>query len=260
MKIISWDIGIENLAYCIIEDKKIIKWNKIDILSDYRKDYKCMGLLKNTNMCNNYASFYSLCENKYYCKLHKKQGNECKEIIEHEICNSFNKSGKKCNIKANHILNNIYYCNKHNIEGTIPYYSIKNLPFFNKSKMLLQKLDNELDIMNVDEVVIENQPVYKNPIMKSIQMILYTYYLINMQKYNIKHIHLINATEKMKIYNGPIIECSIKDIHAKNKYLSKEYCKYFLQNDTNSLDYFNSFKKQDDIADTYLQGLCFFTN
>ena len=31
MKVISWDIGITNLAYCLFEDKKIIDWNIIDI-------------------------------------------------------------------------------------------------------------------------------------------------------------------------------------------------------------------------------------
>ena len=34
MKIASWDIGINNLAYCIMEDKNIIKWDVIDILED----------------------------------------------------------------------------------------------------------------------------------------------------------------------------------------------------------------------------------
>ena len=258
MKIISWDIGIENLAYCIVKDKKIIKWNKIDILSEYRKNYKCCGVLKNKTNCDNNASFASK-GMEYYCKLHKKQcSNEVKPIVDHELCSMYNKSGKKCSFKALTQKENEYYCKKHNVEGSEPYYSLNNIPFYNKSRLLLQKLENEDDILNVDQVFIENQPVYKNPVMKSIQMILYTYYLMNMDKNNIQKVDLLNATEKMKVYKGPEIVCNIKDIHARNKYLSKEYCKYFLQDQPESLEYFDTFKKQDDVADTYLQAMCFF--
>lgn len=41
----------------------------------------------------------------------------------------------------------------------------------------LPKYDN--DFLNVEEIIIENQPVFKNPTMKSIQMLLYSYFVMN---------------------------------------------------------------------------------
>jgi len=125
---------------------------------------------------------------------------------------------------------------------------------------LYNKLDNlKNDILDVDEVIIENQPVYKNPVMKSIQMLLYAYYMLKGITKNdrINEIHMLNATQKMKVYDGPEIECNIKDTHEKNKYLSKEYCKHILKDNEEMLNYFNTYDKKDDLADTYLQGLYF---
>lgn len=220
MRIISWDIGIKNLTYCIVEDEKIIKWNKIDILNKYRK-------------------------------------NNIDYVIK---CNAYNKNGKECKFKVFYVNNDKYYCNKHKNNECKLYYTINNLPFYEKAKLLKESLINELDILNVDYVVIENQPVYKNPIMKSIQLILYSYYLFNKDDNNNYDIYLLNAKEKMKVYNGPKIECNIKNNHNRNKFLSIEYSKYILKNDEESLNYFNSFKKRDDIADTYLQAVYFIRN
>jgi len=266
MKIISWDIGIENLAYCIVEDKKIIKWNKIDILSSLRKNYECCGKLKDGTSCGKKATLTDD-NNQYYCGTHKKQGTNCKTIVKHHLCSMSNKNGAKCKTKAIYKKGGAnppsgFYCKKHssNIEDIEPYYTLENIPFFDKTRLLINKLENEEDILNIEYVVIENQPVHKNPIMKSIQMILYTYYLMKMDEYGINKIHLLNATEKMKVYNGPKIECNIKDKHSRNKFLSKQYCKYILEqmdDNAESLNYYNSFIKQDDIADTYLQAIYF---
>lgn len=267
MKLVSWDIGINNLAYCIMKDKEIIKWGLIDILEDIRPDiFQCEGTLKNGNKCSKKAGFYKQIDNnrEYFCGTHSK---DISKIPKHELCHGINKNGNKCKSKANYYIDRNeykqYYCNKH--QTTLDdedkkilkkYITIDNISFYERSKMLYEQLCKVDDILDVDIVLIENQPVYKNPIMKSIQMLLYGYYLQN----NAKEIHLLNATQKMKVYDGPPIECEIKDIHAKNKYLSKEYCKYFLKDNPEKLTYFNSYDKRDDLADTYLQGLYFINN
>ena len=94
MKILSWDIGIKNLSYCILESEnknnvKIIDWGIIDISPYNKKDSK--NLYKIVKIM--------------YSKL-----NDILEIV------------KEC-----------------------------------------------------DVVLIENQPCMKNPIMKSIQILLYSY-------------------------------------------------------------------------------------
>ena len=34
MRVLSWDVGIKNLAYCLIDNSKIIDWGIINLLED----------------------------------------------------------------------------------------------------------------------------------------------------------------------------------------------------------------------------------
>lgn len=265
MRIISWDIGEINLAYCILENENIIEWDKIDLLEDIRlPKYLCTASLKSGKKCNKKALFYN--EAGYYCKLHANKISDVNKILEYELCGAINKNGKKCLKKAMYYetINNVkvYYCNKHkkNTEEIKKYINSKNISFFDKSVLMIKKLNKYENILDVDKVIIENQPVYKNPIMKSIQMILYTYYLLNgvINSNRINDVCFQNANKKLLVYDGPEITCDKKKIYDRNKYLSKEYCKYYLDNQW--LDYFNNHKKKDDLADAYLQGLYFIKN
>jgi hypothetical protein len=82
MKVISWDVGIKNLAYCILEktdqEYKIKEWDSINLLEE--KDYKCTQNLltrkKNAKVkvCNKKARFVGINKKKkkiYYCGNHK---------------------------------------------------------------------------------------------------------------------------------------------------------------------------------------------
>ena len=89
--------------------------------------------------------------------------------------------------------------------------------------------------------------------MKSIQMMLYSYFLIKS-----KHIKLemINARNKLKAYKGEPIPCDIKDRYKKNKFLAIEYCKkMILKEDNKFIELFDNSKKKDDLSDSYLQGI-----
>lgn len=180
MKILSIDVGIKNLSFCIFEisndincvNINIIDWNNIDISSGFDI---------------------------------KKQRNEL----------------------------------------------LENIP------VELDKIDN---ILNVNEIIIENQPCLKNPIMKTIQIVIYSYFLIKGLHSDISSISKIlfySANNKLKFYNGPDIKCELSTKYAKSKFLGKEYTKYYLQNNKDKLEYFMSNKKKDDLADCFLQGLSY---
>ncbi len=254
MRVLSWDVGIYNLCYCILErtiDENNIKTIKII-------DWDIVNLVDNDEMKKNRSLLF------------------------------------------------------------------ENIP---------RKLQERPQLLNVDLVVIENQPSLKNPQMKSIQMILYSYFLIlgkivgNGDKSNgyIERIEFCSASNKLKIYDGPpiiledkpkktkkknelLIElsggsiennenkdldtyansemdkdlildediCKFEDIEDPNlkskkkkatlaykdkKRLAIEHAKYFvLKNDSGYIDFFNKHKKKDDLADSYLQGLYWFIN
>lgn len=175
MKLISFDIGIKNLSYCILDENyKIYDWNIVNLCEDL--DIK---------------------KDKY-------------KIFE-------------------------------------------NIP---------KKLD-EYDLLDVNVVLLENQPCLKNPVMKTIQIIIYTYFVINglhNEQSNIEKILFISAKNKLKFYDGPEVECKLKNKYSKTKFLGKEYTKYYLnlQNNQEKLDYFNSHKKKDDLSDCFLQGMSYF--
>ena len=117
-----------------------------------------------------------------------------------------------------------------------------------------------------DLVVIENQPALKNPTMKSIQMIIYSYFLIHgvcNDISTIQDIQMINARNKLKAYKGPKVECDIKDRYKKTKFLGIEYCKYMINDslqDEQWIQLFTNSKKKDDLADAYLQGMYVLNN
>ena len=194
--ILSFDIGIKNLAYCILykdltinNEKNLIiyKWGIINILEDNEK---------------------------------------CKDISLDEI-------------------------------GTRMY----------------KRLQDEFLEENITEVLLENQPVLKNPVMKSIQILIMGFF-----KYEsvilgreIKLIKLINASNKLKLgkkliqFNESEDILKIKSKYNRNKKLAILYTNYFLEKELYS-DYnkyntlFNGHKKKDDLSDAFLQGLYYIKN
>lgn len=126
------------------------------------------------------------------------------------------------------------------------------------SQTCISKL-KELDTSNVKYVLIENQPALKNPIMKSVQMVIYTYFLMDgvmNDKSCIENIHMVNARNKLKVYKGPKVECNKKGKYAQNKYLSVVYTGNMIEHDDDCFkDLFKTSKKKDDLADAYLQGI-----
>ena len=46
-------------------------------------------------------------------------------------------------------------------------------------KNIVEQLDKYNHFLDVNHVLLENQPALKNPTMKSIQMMIYSYFLIN---------------------------------------------------------------------------------
>ena len=126
------------------------------------------------------------------------------------------------------------------------------------SQLCVDKL-REIDISDVNHVLIENQPALKNPVMKSIQMIIYTFFIMDglmKEESPIESIHMVNARNKLKVYKGPPIECDKKDKYAQNKYLSVEYTKEMIKEEKGEfIKLFDESKKKDDLADAYLQGI-----
>lgn len=302
--ILSFDVGIKNLAYCVIEknndDFNIKKWGIIN-LSDDRQ--KCEILLKGEKECNKDAKEHIICKGddsfigqnneKYVCSSHLKKATslvvEMKEKKEQK-----NKKNKieivkkkciQCNTDAKYELStnaffntNFYWCDEHvekaikNVAKNLKVKKITNLncnkqPIQNLSEKLFKKLD-ESCFMDIDEILIENQPSLRNPTMKTISTLLYSYFILRgiidkeITNSNITLVKFVSPSNKLKV-DKKTTESLLKKENIDNSKNKKEkykitknlgikYCNLLIQEkDKKILD---NYKKKDDMCDAFLQG------
>jgi hypothetical protein len=193
MKILSFDVGIKNLSFCLLNDERIEDWGILNICTD------------------------EICEHR-----NAKTDVRCDKSVK------FVSTGKSSSIKL---------CSAHKKLKQYSSRKFKGQP--KKKNAMLDQGKNMIDIvtqkdnfLDVDLVVIENQPALKNPTMKSIQMILYSFFLIcgvSNEDSTIENIQMINARNKLKAYTGPPVPCDIKDRYKRTKFLGIQYCDIMIQ-------------------------------
>ena len=292
MKFLSWDIGIKNLSYCWLDynfdtDKfKVLQWEIINLQTPEtpKPSYTCVCLKKNKQVCQKKATWFQKDTWKTFCQTHhKQQPLETLMEIKKNTCSHILAQKKvRCHKKIKYQTDNpwVGYCEVHSKK-----YLNLNLQLVEKSKKakydleetstnLIRELDKRSELLQSDHILIENQPAFKNPKMKSIQMILYTYYLlkskIEPQNKDI-NIAFLMANNKLKVkletddIKNQIIQnihIKIKDKYRRHKELSKSYCQWFLEKHEvkDWLSIYEKEKKQDDLADTFLMCIYYFQN
>jgi hypothetical protein len=249
--ILTFDIGIKNLAYCLIRCPvintikfDILYWGIMDISNE--NDKKCFK-------CNS-KSYYCCKEtNNNYCKKH---GANIKQKIKIKNSDSFNLQIERL-IKAlttfyTNIIDMPYSLNMHecDCEGGIGGVVISN------------------STINKLMVYIENQPVLKNPIMKTISICLYTFFNIKKLQYphKIKSINFVSATIKTRLpfYNFITNNYTVTTkMNKLNDYKNRKiFCIDIVAEIITQLEcsyyniiancYYSLSKKKDDLADTLL--------
>jgi|TARA_B110000971_G_scaffold42603_2_gene41950 hypothetical protein len=241
VKIISFDVGIKNLAYCVISfdnpdnihDHVIEDWGVIDIMEKFLDEAVKCSVNKKGVLCSSPAISAVNIDTKLIGFCNKKT---CQGIAQSNY--------SKKQIKKLKVVNT------------------KSVSQLNMTSEMINKLRLLPNLLDVDIVVIENQPVLKNPTMKSIQMVLYSFFLINgytSPSSSITNIALFNASRKLDIYDGPeITDIPDASTYSGRKKLSIAYTQYFLKNNSTKLEFFNKHKKKDDLADSYLQCLTYY--
>jgi hypothetical protein len=231
--VLSIDIGIRNLSFCIMNaiDKSDINTYKIHLWDVFNTldsdDYKCESLQKNGKVCGKKCSFkYSKLEHVIHC---------CKTHFPKDITINKNNTFKKKNVDM---------------------YLLQDI-----AKIVLQKVqniyDNNKELFNLlNDIIIELQPTV-SPRNKFISHIIYGKLVELLQNQNTK-IRFIRASSKLKAYTGPDIECKLKGDYAKRKWLSIQYSKWFLENKFSHeqkekwMPIFLSHTKLDDMSDCLL--------
>jgi hypothetical protein len=195
--VLGIDIGVKTLGLCVISSEKREEVNYYKILLwdsfDCLLDYNktCSGIKKDGNLCGKKCSYTNKIE--YTCKTHNKN----------------------CPIK--------YKAKK------LKEYKLQDL-----CKAVIKKLneifENFPEIFKLIDIVnIELQPSF-SPRMKAISNVIFgkiVEYYIESDNVNI---NFVRASEKLKIYDGPELKCSLKSNYSKRKWLSIEHIKYFIEN------------------------------
>ena len=282
MKILSIDIGIKNLAFCLLEQMDenkegnlntsyfyIKKWEVINICE--KQSFHCNFIDKNI-ICNKQAKFKK--NNKCYClKNSKKQSflipnaelksafinkQKIQKLI--EIADKYKLSYEKKDKKADLInIINEYIHNTCFEEIINPKASNTDLITIGINIMThFNTLFTEED--QIDYVIIENQisPIANK--MKTIQGMIAQYFI--MSDVSVEHIEFVSSINKLKDFSTNTSKKETLTYNQRKK-LGITKCLEFLTNDyrfQDKCDFFISHKKKDDLADSFLQGLWFINN
>lgn len=282
-KIISIDVGIKNLAFCLLskdvnEENEscffIEKWDSIDLTKTQLQnqiDTKCSCITidkknkKSPKSCTIIAEFTK--NGKYYCKKHAKQSEffiPSKELMpshinkqkidalihlakKYEIYNISFDTYKKPQIVSllnEHIKKNIM----DNIEKTNA--SEFNLVSIGKNIQSNFDIIFKDDISTIQTIAIENQisPIANR--MKTIQGMIAQYFIM---KNNSINIQFISSTNKLKGFDK-----GEKSTYSDRKKMSIIKCIEFIDKYSwlqKWKTFYTQHKKKDDLADSFLQGV-----
>ena len=289
MRVLSWDVGIINLAYCLIDfksekDWKIIDWNIINLTD--RDKIKCKVCKKNPTFSHNING-----ETNYYCKVHAKKVDEqilpfehffksivtdkkdCCCLVKNNPCNKKVKFQLKINNET------VNYCNTHAKAEYKKMMNRRKLKKIPKKKSvasmkidvlrirLIKELEKRKNLLSAELVLIENQPSLRNPKMKAISSTIYDYYLIrglfdkNTTNSKIEKVKYMSPSNKLKLAEEGDTQklVKLKGDMAKTYKLTKslgiKYCSKMIEPYNNWKVFFNGCKKKDDLADSFLQGM-----
>lgn len=140
----------------------------------------------------------------------------------------------------------------------------KQISLTTLSKRLFQRLDHLWENYGnqLNYVLIENQPSRLNGHMKSIQMILYSYFMYKSYvSSNSVEPLLVNASGKLKLHpeaEKNIPECSLEKGYKRNKVMSIAICHYYVRNDESLKHKMSTHKKKDDLCDAMLQAISWY--
>lgn len=259
MKILSIDVGMKNLAYCLlnINNKQMVieKWDVIDLCEV--NNFVCMGVNKKKVKCTKNAKFEK--NNEYYCKIHAKNQNFKIPVNELKLTsikkykfNDLKNIAKKYDLSLNktnktNCLNTILLDLSNNYLNFIEKKKTSDMNLVEYGCIMKDKFNSILKNDLIDIVLVENQIGPLALRMKTLQGMIMQHFIEN----NIKSIYEISASNKLKEF----ISLKKTTYNERKKESIKFTEKILIENNKSTwLEKFKLHKKKDDLADSFLQA------
>jgi hypothetical protein len=286
--LLSFDIGITNLAYCLFstDTSSILIWGIIDTISQlntsmaattntttniHRDHIICAHSTPAGKRCTSAAKMIDAASSQDtgfigYCQRHsyKYESNINLVPIKSNTCCAIGCS--KRNVYCHRSNYYVTFCTEHYKESALEeadFLQIKkkkkttNINLTDLARAIYTALDAQTAFLTADVVLLENQPVLKNPTMKSIQIFLYAYFVMKLPP--TATITCYTASNKLALRH--LIQpadlgmldaelAAISDKYRRNKRAAIWITGYLLG--AAAPDVWNAAKKKDDLADCYL--------
>lgn len=268
--ILSIDVGINNLAYCLVDNEKnIVKWDNINIKceeEEIQESCLCSILQKNNKICGKKAKFKK--NDNLFCLQHSKKSeyinidsslNKLKNSIKKtliDFCenNNLDISDKTTKKEILDII--ILFFERRVLDELESKKKVKKIPQMEQLVIMSRNIKKQLNLhfsqlSEIKYVIIENQ-MYRT--MSQI-MTMICQHFITSSNHDIL-IEFVSPTYKLQNYK------SLSYSERKNK--SIELClEHLKENQTDFVfwsDYLNKYVKKDDMCDSYLQCFWYLDN
>jgi hypothetical protein len=264
-----------------------MKWFKCDNVDTMNT---CNKVSTNTGnkvcgMCKKPGEFYSDFFEGQYCKVHHKTittahklkclTKKCNNLVNQGVF--LNKSlGDKTDNSNNESIKYGYdfgWCDEHFDKEYSEYLTKKTKKISQNSNKIshltlggsmYKKLDEMPELLRVDEVFVENQPTHINPVMKTVSAMLFSYFIMRGIHEKVKNgstisnISFCSPASKIKVggkdANDKVDNATSDKVYKVTKKLGIKFCKALISDNPEYLAMIESYKKQDDMADAFLQG------
>ena len=276
MKIVSIDVGIKNLSFCLFEiidgHIQVLKWNNIDLSE--KTELLCCEVDGST-VCNKPAKFSK--NDNCYCLKHAKKHNYLQPSAElsfsflkrqklqslQTIANKYKLTWDPSLKKAN-LLEIINEFVKNNCYTVITKTNAVKVDLVTIGRNMQHKFDEIFAhyISSIDIMIIENQIGPLANKMKMVQGMIAQYFIM---KNNNIQIDFVNASNKLKAAtssDGTKNTDSKKMKYSDRKKLGIQQCLEFLStyNFQEWYEFFKAHLKKDDLADSFLQAVWYINN
>jgi hypothetical protein len=270
MRILSIDVGMKHLAYClfnIVDGSKLTieKWDVINLCREENKKI-CMGKTKTNKTCEKVAKYHK--NGKFYCKIHAKNKNflipssnlkkkNLKKLKITGLKKLVNKykliSDKKKPLKKDFYDMILSHADE-KFFNFVDTYNANSFNLITYGRSLKDKFNKILENIEIHCVIVENQIGPLALRMKTLQGMIMQHFI----ERNCSIIEEISPLNKLKKYLG-----NKKTTYNERKKMGIEITIKKME-ELNGLDvwqeHFSKHKKKDDLADSFLQGLWYIEN